>query len=62
MPGNKHSGRKKEGPTFIVRVNLPIKFKPLLQSKADELGFTQNQTAKLLIIESLNEIKNKSSQ
>ena len=62
MSGNKNSGRKKEGQTFIVRVNLPAKFEPLLQKKADELGFSQNQAAKLLIIESLNKTVAKEEQ
>ena len=53
MSGNKNSGRKKEGPTFEIRVNVPLQFEKLLQEKAKETGFTQNQTAKLLIIEGL---------
>ena len=62
MAGNKNSGRKKEGETFQVRVNLPIKFESLLQGKAEELGFSPNQTAKLLIIESLNQTAAKEEQ
>lgn len=57
MPGNQNSGRKKEGETFIIRVRLPLKFEQPLQEKSEELGFTPNQTAKLLIIESLSRDK-----
>ncbi len=50
---NKNIRRKPNGPTIDIRTKLPQHFEAALDKKAEEYGFSRNETAKLLIIEGL---------